>query len=204
MQVPQPNQPVDIGGVTMDPEARQILFDAGITDAATQNLIATLIVRNNAAKLRDQFWGCLHIGTLAPDPYQPPFDYGPKNPQKLPAMVAACTKMIVNEAEKASVTAKPMAIASQAGCKLLFFPIFKSKKESKSAKRRRQIASAAKKAITGGCAGDHGELSFALRSKRKGVPLHKLTGRKLSAQLVRVAPKGTPTPPNAKMYVHWR
>ena len=80
-------------------------------------------------------------------------------------------------------------VTSQAGCKVRFFPIYKNKKESRSAKRRRQIKSAVKKAISGSCAAKGGQLSFNLKSKRKSVPLYQLTDRKLSARHVRVAPK---------------
>jgi hypothetical protein len=204
MKAPDPNKPVDVGGVTIDPEAKQILFDAGITDAKSQQLIAAMILQAKAKQLREQFWGCLHIGTLAPDPFQYPGDYSAKNPQKLSAMAAACAKMISDEADREAAKSKPIALASQAGCKMLFFPIYKSNKERKSAKRRKQIAAAVKKAITGGCAAEAGQLSFQLKSKKKGVPLYKLTNRKLNASLVRVAPKGTPTPPNAKLYTRWR
>jgi hypothetical protein len=203
-KAPDPNAPVEVGGVTIDPEARQILFDAGITDAASQQLIAAMILQAKARRLRDQFWGCLHIGTLAPDPHQFPGDYSAPNPQKLSAMSVACAKMIADEAEKEAAASKPIALVSQAGCKMLFFPIYRNAKERKSAKRRAQIASAVKKAITGGCAAAGGQLSFALKSRRKAVPLYKLTNRKLSAQLVRVAPRGTPTPANAKLYTRWR
>ena len=203
-KAPEPNKPIQVGDVTMDPEARQILFDAGITDAASQQLIAAMILQAKANRLREQFWGCLHIGTLAPDPYQYPGDYSAKNPQKLSAMVVACSKMIADEAAKEAAAGKPIAIASRAAnCKMLFFPIYRNAKERKSAKRRKQIGAAVKKAITGGCAASGGQLSFSLKSKRKGVPLYKITNRKLKASLVRVARKGTPTPDNAKLYTRW-
>jgi hypothetical protein len=203
-KAPDPNKPVDVGGVTIDPDAREILFEAGITDAKSQQLIAALIVQARANRLRDQFWGCLHIGTLAPDPQQYPGDYSAKNPQKLSAMVVACSKLIADEAGKEAASSKPVAIASQAkGCRLLFFPIY-TKKDRRSAKRRRQIAKAAQRTLDGGCDSSGSALTFRLKSKRKSMPIYKITNRKLSARLARVAPKGTPTPANAKLYVRWR
>jgi hypothetical protein len=203
MQVPKPNKAVDVGGVTIDPAARQILFDAGITDAHAQALIATMIIQARAQRLRDQFYGCLYIGALAPDPHQPIGDNSARNPQKLSAMSSACAKLISDEAEREAAASRPVALASQAGCKVIFYPIY-TKKERRSAKRRKQIASAVKRSITGGCASEGPRLGFALKSKRKAVPLYKLTNRKLTARLARVAPKGTPTPANAKMSVLWR
>jgi hypothetical protein len=203
LDAPAPNKPTDVGGVTIDPAAREILFDAGITDAASQQLIATMILQAKADKLRDQFLGCLYLGTLAPDPDQQPGDSTAKNPQKLSAMITACAKLIAGEAEREAAASKPIALTSQAGCSVIFYPIY-TKKDRRSARRRRQIASAVKRSITGGCASQGPQLSFRLKSKRKGVPLYKLTNRKLSARLVRVAPKGTPTPASARLYVRWR
>lgn len=203
LPVPKPNMPIDVGGVTISPEAKQILFEAGIEDAETQNLIATLIIQAKAQRLRDQFWGCLYIGNLAPDPYQQPWDHSPKNPVKFPAMIQACSKLIAKEAEK-EAAGKPVAVASQAGCKMLFFPIYRNRKESRSPMRRKQINSAARRSLDGGCAVQGGKMSFRVGSRRKGVPLYRLTGRKPGARLVRVARKGTPTPAGSKLYVRWR
>jgi hypothetical protein len=203
LKAPDPGKPVDVGGVTIDPEARQIFFDAGITDAKSQQLLAAMILQAKARRLRDQFWGCLHIGTLAPDPHQFPGDYSAPNPQKLSAMSVACAKMISDEAD-AEAAKRPIAVASQAGstCKMLFFPIY-TKKQRRSAKLRNQVKRAVKRTLNGGCATSSTQLSFRLKSKLKNMPIYKLTNRTPTAKLVRVAPKGTPTPPNAKLYTRW-
>ena len=202
LKAPEPNKPVDVGGVTIDPEAREILFEAGITDAKAQTLIAALVIQARHKRLRDQFWGCLHVGTLAPDPYQAPYDYSPKNPQKLSAMAAACAKLIADEAAAEAAT-RPIAVASQGkACKMLFFPVYT--KKDRTPRRRRQIQRSVKRTLDGGCAVTSSQISFRVKSKLKRMPMYKLTNRKLSARLARVAPKGTSTPPNAKLYTRWR
>jgi hypothetical protein len=194
---PQPGKPTEVG-IQIPPDVQQIFLDAGIENAATQQLIATLIVNARIARLHDQLRGCVEFNTSTGDDK---FAVS-EAPDKLAALVVACQVLIVKEAEKAAQNGGAR-MAAAGKCSVHFHPVYK-RGHVPSRKRRRAIGKAAKKAFTGTCASEGGRLTLSVTSRRKGVPLAKLTGRKLGASVVRVAPKGAPTPADARLNFRWR
>ena len=95
---PPPGKPVDIG-VKFGPGVKEAFLEAGITDAATQQVIATLIVKARQKRLRDLADGCLVMngGNLASAAVGA---ISGRLTRSNP-LVIACSKLIADEAERA-------------------------------------------------------------------------------------------------------
>jgi hypothetical protein len=194
---PKPGEPTEVG-IQISPEVQQLFLDAGIENAATQQLIASLIVKARIKHLQDQVDGCLLFGTFTGDDK---FELTGE-PNKLEALTVACVNLVAREAERAAKSGGARAAAA-GRCSVYFYPVYK-RGHVPSKKRRRAIGRAAQKALNGSCASEGGKFTLAVKSRRKSVPLAKLLGRKLGASIVRVAPKSTPTPANAQLRFRWR
>jgi hypothetical protein len=200
MGFPEAMQATDIGGVKIPPDVKQIFLDAGITDAKDQQLIASIIIKAKHRKLLEDFYGCLAFGGLLPPSGRVFGSGGPPDPGRPGALRLACSKIV---AEAAGAAGTPLALSSAAGCKVFFYPLY-TKAQKRSAKKRKRVKAAVKKAFAGGCAISDNNINLTMRSKQKGVPLAALTGRTLGARLSRTAGKGGASSPNSKLLIRWR
>lgn len=195
--VPPPGTPIDMS-VKLSDRVRQLFLDAGIEDADTQKIIATIIVRAKARALVDRLEGCLVFGGLERSDSTVWTNQSPKKS----TLELACAKFVADQAEREA--GRPLGrAAAKSGCQVYFYPAYARNKRP-SAKRRRQIGKAAQKAFNGGCAQQGGKLTLAIKSARKGVGLAKLTGGSVSTKIVRVAKPGAVVGPKGRLYGKWR